>query len=456
LIEIHIELFQRRKEMDLNERLSNVSVLGAGGKMGSGISLLIAQEMALQKLNPQNRSRDYHLNLIDINADALSGLKLYLQSQANKFASKNIEMLRSCIPQSDDDYILSNFAEELLSVVNFSMDTRSASKSLLVFEAVIEKIDLKVFIFKELKNECSAETFFLSNTSSIPIKLMDEEAGLQGRIIGYHFYNPPAVQKLVEVIIPEKIHPELKEVSYELGKRLGKILIPSNDVAGFIGNGHFTRDGLHAISEVQGLHTEISMVQAIYFMNRISQDFLLRPMGIFQLIDYVGIDVYQSILNIMNPYFDNENFESQLIDRMVKRGVMGGQYPDRSQKNGFLKYENYKPAGVYDPDLNQYVLFSEKNLYEKVDNMIGEIPEGHSPWKSLLKDPDRDNKLRIYFENLKTADTLGASLALQYLKRSKEIGEKLLTDGVANKAEDVNGVLMNGFFHLYGPINEYV
>jgi len=440
--------------MDLNERLSNVSVLGAGGKMGSGISLLIAQEVALQKLMPQNQSIDYQLNLIDINADALSGLKSYIQSQAGKFASKNIEMLRDYFPDSDDDLILSSFSDKLLSVLNFSTDIRTAAKSLLVFEAVIEKIDLKVSIFKELKSECSSETFFLSNTSSIPIKLMDEEAGLQGRIIGYHFYNPPAVQRLVEVIIPEELHPGLKEISYQLGERLRKILIPSNDVAGFIGNGHFTRDGLHALSEVKSLQSEITLVQAIYLMNKISQDFLLRPMGIFQLIDYVGIDVFQSILNIMNPYFDNENLESQLINRMVDTDVVGGQFPDGSQKNGFLKYEDHKPIGVYDPDLNQYVLFSE--LYEKVDNMIGEIPEGHSPWKFLLKDPDRDNKLRIYFENLKTADTLGASLALQYLKRSKEIGEKLLTDGVANKIEDVNGVLTNGFFHLYGPINEYV
>jgi hypothetical protein len=47
-------------------------------------------------------------------------------------------------------------------------------------------------------------------------------------------------------------------------------------------------------------------------------------------------------------------------------------------------------------------------------------------------------------------------LALAYLKRSKEIGNQLVDQGVANKAEDVNGVLLNGFYHLYGPINDYV
>ena len=52
--------------------------------------------------------------------------------------------------------------------------------------------------------------------------------------------------------------------------------------------------------------------------------------------------------------------------------------------------------------------------------------------------------------------TLGAVLAIKYLKRSKEIGQYLVDSGIAQNAEDVNGVLKNGFYHLYGPINDYV
>ncbi|MFQ5584174.1 MAG: 3-hydroxyacyl-CoA dehydrogenase family protein, partial [Calditrichia bacterium] len=341
-------------------------------------------------------------------------------------------------------------------ILNFSSDLNSTGGSLMVFEAVIENIDLKLTLLKQLKNICPGQAFFFSNTSSIPIKLMDEGAGLNGRIIGYHFYNPPAVQKLVEIIIPGNLHPDLTEIAYELGKRLGKILIPSNDIAGFIGNGHFTRDGLHALSEVERLQSEFSFVQAIYVVNRISQDFLIRPMGIFQLIDYVGLDVFQSILSIMNPYFENENLHSELIDRMVEAGVKGGQFPDGSQKDGFLKYENYKPAGVYDLDSGKYVLYSEGNWKAEADQKIGELPQGHLPWKTLLKDPQRTEKLAAYFKNLNAMDTMGAALARAYLKRSKEIGEQLISGGVANSVGDVNGVLMNGFFHLYGPINDYV
>jgi len=71
-------------------------------------------------------------------------------------------------------------------------------------------------------------------------------------------------------------------------------------------------------------------------------------------------------------------------------------------------------------------------------------------------DPKKDKKLSVYFKNLNASDTLGAKLAKAYLKKSKEIGKFLVDTGVAKSAEDVNNVLLNGFYHLYGPINDYV
>ena len=74
----------------------------------------------------------------------------------------------------------------------------------------------------------------------------------------------------------------------------------------------------------------------------------------------------------------------------------------------------------------------------------------------LSRDRDKDKKLAAYFSNLMKADTRGARLAQPYLKRSKEIGQHLVDSKVAQSADDVNGVLLNGFYHLYGPINDYV
>ena len=71
-------------------------------------------------------------------------------------------------------------------------------------------------------------------------------------------------------------------------------------------------------------------------------------------------------------------------------------------------------------------------------------------------DPRKGEKLAVYFASLTASASRGAELARAYLVRSKEISEKLVADGVANSPDDVNGVLVNGFYHLYGPINEHV
>ncbi len=445
--------------MQLNERLKNVAIIGAAGKMGSGIAILLAQEMALQKLLPENKDKTYELNLIDVSSAGLEGLMKYLKTQAVKLAEKNIGNLRQIYEARTDlvenQEIINQFVDDLLVTLRPSTELNTAKNAHMVFEAIVENADTKISVLNKLNEICLPHAFYFTNTSSIPIQLLNDKVGLNGRIIGYHFYNPPAVQKLVEMISPAGLLPELKEAGMELGKRLRKKLIPSNDVAGFIGNGHFIRDGLHAIDEVEQLRKEFSHSQAVYIMNRVSQDFLVRPMGIFQLIDYVGIDVFQCILNTMNPYFSDEKLHSDLIDQMVEMKVLGGQHADGSQKDGFLKYEKNRPVGVFDPESKSYFSL-EEGWKKEADERLGALPEGFVPWKSLLRDPQKDNKLSGFFGNMKTSKTLGARLGIAYLQKSKSIGEKLVTDGVANSPDDVNGVLLNGFYHLYGPVNNYV
>jgi 3-hydroxyacyl-CoA dehydrogenase len=446
--------------MLLNDYLRNVGIVGAAGNMGSGIALLIAQEMILQKLLTENNARNYMLHLIDVDSARLEGLLQYLRAQSTKYAERSIVTLRNAYHEYSDlienHEFIQQFVNDLLLNVRVGTDLNQLKNCQLIFEAVIEKANLKVSILKKLNRICSQNTFYLTNTSSIPISYLSEKAGLNGRIIGYHFYNPPVVQKLVEVISPKGINSELQKLGQELGKQLRKILIPSNDIAGFIGNGHFMRDGLHALLEVEKIQKSFNFVEAVYIMNRISQDFLIRPMGIFQLIDYVGIDVFQCILKSMNPHFPKEDLHHPLIDKVVRKNVLGGQYPDGSQKDGFLKYEKNRPVGVFDMKKSMYVRFDQGNWKDRVDEKIGNPPKGCYPWRLLLSDSAKEEKLLVYFQNLQTSKTMGANLALAYLRRSKAIGEQLVADGVAQSADDVNGVLLNGFYHLYGSINRYV
>jgi 3-hydroxyacyl-CoA dehydrogenase len=446
--------------MTFDERLKNVSVIGAAGKMGSGIALLLAQEMARQKNLPQNKDSVYRLHLIDISEPALDGLQKYLKAQFVKAGEKTTVMLRELYKDREDlveNYeIIDAFVDDALSVVRLGTDLGAVKNSHMIFEAVVEDKNVKVDLLKKINQLVNQDTFYFTNTSSIPISVLNQSADLGGRIIGFHFYNPPAVQRLVELISPESTKPELKEMALELAKRLRKKIVPANDIAGFIGNGHFLRDGLYAIREAKKMAGEYTLPGALYIVNKVSQDLLVRPMGILQLIDYVGVDVYQCISETIAGYIKGEDLKDDLLTKMVEKKVLGGQYADGSQKDGFLKYEKNRPAGVYDIEKGEYKMFDPKGWSGELDKKLGAYPEGTITWRKLLMDPKRGEKLSVYFKNLNTSDTLGAKLAKAYLKRSKEIGQFLVKTGVAKSDKDVNDVLLNGFYHLYGPINDYV
>ena len=444
--------------MEFDKRLENVAVIGAAGKMGSGIAALIGQEMAKLKLKPENKDKIFRLNLIDVSESALDGLKSYLRTISTKAAEKSIVVLRDVYKDRknliENADIINTFTNDILSVMRFGTSIEMAKDANIVFEAIVEDKEVKKKVYKKLNELCSNETFYLTNTSSIPISILDEQAELGGRIIGYHFYNPPVIQRLVEVITGKNTKKELIEFATELGKRLRKKLVPANDIAGFIGNGHFMRDGLFALKKVAEMSDAYTLSGAIYMMNKVSQDFLVRPMGIFQLIDYVGIDVFQCILKVMKEHLGDENLGNELVDQLVEKGVLGGQRPDGSQKDGFLKYEKSRPIGVYDLDKGEYSLY--EGWKEELDKKLGNPPEGFSPWKALLRDPKKDDKLKIYFNNLKKDNQKGSDIAKAYLVRTKEIAEELVGQGVANSSDDINAVLTNGFYWLYGPINNYV
>ena len=444
----------------MNDYLDTCAVIGAGGKMGSGIALLLLQEMARAEAEKTakiaGRGRLY---LVDMNDDILTGLQSYLKKQMLRYTEKSIVALRGYYKDRPDllenHEIVSEFIGSALSMVRLVTDIKEIGKAKLIFEAIVEKPDVKARVFSQIKEICGDDSYILTNTSSIPISVLDEMAGLNGHIIGYHFYNPPAVQKLLEIITSPNTDKKLHGMATELGKRLRKIQIPSNDIAGFIGNGHFMRDGLFGMQLAAELEKETFPHEAIYLANKVSEEFMVRPMGIFQLMDYVGIDVCRMIMKTMDTYIDTETIHSDLIDKMNDAGVKGGQFADGSQKDGFLKYEKGRSVGVFSLEKNDYIMFDDTGWTKTCDDKLGSPPEGHLNWKAMSKDKNKNDKLRAYFAALFQANTLGARMAQRYLTKSKEIAQKLVSDGVAHNIEDVNAVLMNGFYHLYGPENEY-
>ena len=444
--------------MNYTERLQKVAVLGAAGKMGSGILLLTAQEMGDLSLLPENRDKTFVIYAVDISDKALADLMVYIKDQLVKAAEKKTVQLRKLYADRADlieNYdIIDQYVFDVLNIIRPVTSMEVTYGCNLIFEAIKEDPALKVKIFSQINKNNPNKPWFYTNTSSIPITQLDREAGLEGRVLGVHFYNPPAVQRLVEVIRAENTLDEVNDFAYEYIKKLRKIAVPSNDFAGFIGNGHFMRDALYGINEAKMLNAEMSWVEAVYCINKVSQDYLVRPMGIFQLIDYVGIDVCSYIMSVMNPHLTDEELHSDVLDKMIALGIYGGQYASGAQKDGFLKYERGAVVSIYDMDKKDYVPVAE--FQSKCDAWLGELPSSWKPWKAVSFDKKKDILLETYFSDLKPIETKGAVLAKNYHKNSIAIGKKLVSDKVAANEADVNTVMLTGFFHAYGPINNFL
>jgi hypothetical protein len=142
-----------------------------------------------------------------------------------------------------------------------------------------------------------------------------------------------------------------------------------------------------------------------------------------------------------------------MLDLLLSLNVKGGQFADGSQKDGILKYEKGKPVAVFDPGKKEYVPIAE--FQEKVDKKMGSMPVLR-PWKTVVNNPAKEEVLMTYFKELKSMSGPGAEMAKAYALRSGDIGRKLVSDGVAFSEQDVNTVLLTGFFHAYGPINNYL
>jgi len=378
--------------------MKNVAVLGAAGKMGSGIALLLLQELA--------KVDGAVLTLLETEEKRFDGLKTYLYDHLKKYAPNEA------------------FVRTAMEKIRYVTSPQECAQSKLIFEAVVEDVNLKADLFRRIDNHATADTYYFTNTSSIPISVLQEKSHLEGRLIGFHFYNPPAVQKLLEIIIPEKCSQELQLQAMEIARRLKKTVVISHDIAGFIGNGYFIREIKNACDHVRKLSASMPYFQAISTVNSITQNLLLRPMGIFQLIDYVGIDVCWHISQIMTTYLFT-NFTDPLIKEMWKR------------KENFFRYEKGKPIAVYDAGSQCYVDYLPASTAYAL------------PWKELSKDPDRQKKIVLYLEQLDRDHSQEAELAKTLLAESDFIIQGLVKDRVADSVKDVQTVLQNGFFHLF-------
>lgn len=451
-----------------DEALKHVAVAGAAGKMGVGITLLLAQAMAFTELHLYGAcgTGRYRLIAIDSDEQALFTLRRYLQSELLKSAERQINTLRkgftkNCTLCSNEEMITA-FVSGACDNVRCALTPYEAVGSRLIFEAIVEEIPAKVALLSQLYRLAAAHAICCSNTSSIPISLLNESTGWSKNLIGFHFYNPPALQRLVEIVIPEGSE-ALEPFARELAAKLNKKVVLSRDIPGFIGNGYLMRELSYACQLVDKLEKQIfqehgpfSLAAAIYIVNRITEEILLRPMGIFQLADYVGLDICDKIAMTMRTYLrlPNDTLELPLISKLIAQGVVGGHTAQGIQKEGFFRYKGSIIIAVLDPSNREYLPL-EGAFKEYCNTYLENFLKPGLSWKALQQDRAAKEKIKEYFstsllgkEDSAALDT--PALAQLFLKNLSHIADTLLQQKVVGDIADFDTVLKVGFGHLYG------
>jgi 3-hydroxybutyryl-CoA dehydrogenase len=284
-------------------KVERIGVVGAG-TMGAGI----AQVAALG---------GYETRLHDPVAEALeTGMRRLHQALA-KGASKGM--------WSESE------ADDASTRVGATASLGDLGECDLVIEAAPEDLELKRELFAALADACGPEAILASNTSSLPITPIAAEVPQRERVVGMHFFNPPALMKLVEVVATADSAPAALDATTEVGRRMGRTPIRAKDSPGFIANRlarPFTLESLRMLA------ANVAAPATIDRVCRLGGGFRMGP---FELIDLIGLDVNLSVARSF--YVQGGEPErwrpSPIQERLVAEGRLG-----RKSGQGFYDYSD--------------------------------------------------------------------------------------------------------------------
>jgi enoyl-CoA hydratase / 3-hydroxyacyl-CoA dehydrogenase len=219
---------------------------------------------------------------------AMSGYNVTLRDVEQQFLDKAMEKIKWSLDKLVSKQKLSQQeADKILGRIIPKVDLAEALKNCdLMIEAVPEIMELKKKVYSEVDKVADEKTVFASNTSTLPITEIANTTSRPERFIGIHFFNPPQLMKLVEVIPGQKTSSELVQTTLDFVKSVSKEpVLCKKDVAGFIVNRIFipmVHEASWALERDGSSMTEVD--SAVKFK-------LGFPMGIFELADFTGLDV---------------------------------------------------------------------------------------------------------------------------------------------------------------------
>lgn len=300
-------------------QLNKITVLGSG-IMGHGIAQISAMN-------------GYQVVLRDIEQKFLDSAMDKIKWSLDKLVEKNK------IKKEESEKIYGRI-KPIVDLKDALIDTD------LLIEAVPEDLNLKKKVYSEVDQFAEEKTVYASNTSTLPISEISQLTSRPGRFIGLHFFNPPQLMKLVEVIPGARTEKSIVDLGIKLVKSFGKDPILCNkDVPGFIVNRIFiplVHEAAYCLESDGKTMTQID--SAVKFK-------LFLPMGIFELADYTGIDVIHKATVEMYSRDKKVIHPHPMIAQLFSSGKLGKKSGD-----GFYSYgdKNYERVPLSEEEAKQY------------------------------------------------------------------------------------------------------
>jgi len=283
--------------------IKKVAVLGAG-LMGHGITQVVAQ------------TAKYEVYMCDIKQVFLdNGMKM-INDSLQRFLKKG-EISEAEVAQ-------------VLNRIHPTLDMKEAvADADLIIEAVPENIELKKNVLAEVDKLAKREALIVSNTSSISITELASATHRPEKFAGMHFFNPPQLMKLIEIIRGANTSDETVNTIVEVTKKMGKEpVVVKKDVAGFVVN----RILIPALNEAVALVREgVAEPEDIDKAVKLGLNW---PMGPLTLLDYLGLDTTLAIAEVLQKELGSKYTPSPLLKEMVKAGLLG-----RKSGKGFYDWK---------------------------------------------------------------------------------------------------------------------
>ena len=224
--------------------------------------------------------------------------------------------------------------DKALSLISTAADVKDAIRDAeLIIEAVPEELEMKLEIFTIFDKFAKTGAVFASNTSSLSITDFTDVTVSRDRCIGMHFFNPVPKMKLIELVKTPHTSEETVAICREVARRMGKEVVIVNEAPGFI----TTR--INALIGNEAFHMLEAGIATAEDIDKALKLGLNHPMGPFELVDLVGLDVRLKILEYLHGTLGEKYRPNALLRRYVQEGRLG-----RKTRRGVYEYAQQKAA----------------------------------------------------------------------------------------------------------------